>query len=148
MIPFKIDSAPGKNLIPEIISENHFNDLYEFYKLRVDYYEYPLIHDRLTTYGIFEDLKYACPKNVEIISKFIDYSIEIANKETDERLINSILIILDFFQRGRNIYVPNEYQIQKIIELTPRAKELSSVSNLVCFWNQILDFCKLPKIAD
>ena len=146
MKTFIIDKAPGKELISKIIQDKSFQALNEFYKSRVDWYGYPLIHDRLTTYGLFDDLKYRIPKNAEMISIFIDYAIEIANKESDERFINSTFLLLYFCQKGKAINTLTDNQIQKINRLTTRVQQLSLIPNLSFFWNQILDYCNLPKI--
>ena len=66
-LKFIIDKAPGKDLIPKIIENKTFDDFYAFYKIRVDWYGYPLIHDRMVTYGLFHDLTSNIPE--EVISR-------------------------------------------------------------------------------
>ena len=66
-LKFILDKAPGKDLIPSIIENKSFDDFYEFYKIRVDWYGYPLIHDRMVTYGLFHDLTSNIPE--EVISR-------------------------------------------------------------------------------
>ncbi len=66
-LKFILDKAPGKDLIPSIIENKSFDDFYAFYKIRVDWYGYPLIHDRMVTYGLFHDLTSNIPE--EVISR-------------------------------------------------------------------------------
>ena len=96
MREFIIDKAPGKDLIPQIIKDKSYDDLFNFYKIRVDWYGYPLIHDRFVTYGLFDDLTDQFREEKENVSEFIDFSILIAEQENDKRFLNSIFLILDF----------------------------------------------------
>jgi hypothetical protein len=137
---FIIDKAPGKELIPKILEQADFDDFYEFYKLRVDWYGYPLIHDRFVTFGLFDDLSCSLPNEKEVISKFIDYSIVIAEKESDDRFLNAIFLIMDFCALGKQVMIPTKEQIENIIGLYERVKKLSDLSNMTTFWNHILNF--------
>lgn len=143
MRDFIINKAPGKEIIPIIIEINSFNDFNAFYKVRVDWYGYPLIHDRFVTYGLFDDLTDQFPKEKEMVSKFIDYSITIAEQETDKRFLNSIFLILNFCGLAKEIVNPTKLQIEKIKGLSNRVKKLSFFPNMLTFWEQILDYLTL-----
>ncbi len=148
MREFIIDKAPGKDLIPAIIENQSFNDFSAFYKIRVDWHGYPLIHDRLVTYGLFDDLTNNFPEDKEAIAKFIDFSINIAELETDKRFINSIFLILDFCGIAKRITKPTAYQIEKIIGLIGRVKKLSFFPNMSTFWEQILDYLTIGNLIN
>lgn len=139
MREFIIDKAPGKELIPNIIETESFNNLNEFYKIRVDWYGYPLIHDRFVTFGLFNDLINEIPNDRIIISKFIDFSIIIAECETDERFLNAIFFILNFCQLSKEKINPTAQQISRILALKERVQKRSFLSNMSTFWEQILE---------
>lgn len=140
MEEFIINKAPGKELIPKIIESKSFDYLNDFYKLRVDWYGYPIIQDRMVTYGLFDDLTNQFPNDTESISTFIDYSIQLARNESDKRLINAIFLILGFCLLGNDNCMPTKSQIKALIELKARAQKLSFFPNMSCFWDQILDY--------
>lgn len=140
-----IDKAPGKDLIKIIIKKLSFDDFYAFYKIRVNRYGYPLIHDRLVTYGIFDDLINQFPKEKKYVSMSIDFSITIAEQETDEKFLNSIFLIVDFCGIAKKVSKPTALQIERITKLCNRVKKLSFVPNLISFWNQILNYLSLEK---
>lgn len=134
-----IDIAPGKELIPIIIGENSFAALNRFYTIRVDWNGYPLIHDRMFTYSVFEDLLNAIPQDKDVISQFIDYAIEIAMTENDKRFANAIFLLSNFCGSATDSATPT--QLLKIIELKPRVQRLSFLSNLVTFWQKVIVYC-------
>jgi hypothetical protein len=148
MREFILDKAPGKDLIHVIIENKSFDDFYAFYKLRVDWYGYPLIHDRFVTYGLFDDLKNDFPENEECISKFIDFSINIAELETDKRFLNSIFLILNFCGIAKKITKPTAYQIEKVTSLINRVRKLSFFPNMSTFWEQILDYLTIGNLIN
>ena len=141
MREFKIDKAPGKDLIPQIIEHKSYDEFFNFYKIRVDWYGYPLIHDRLVTYGLFDDLTDQFIEEKENVSKFIDYAILIAEQESDKRFLNSIFLILDFCGIAKRLEItPTQSQIHKLSNLVNRVRKLSFFPNMTTFWEQILDF--------
>jgi hypothetical protein len=136
-----IDKAPGKDLIPQIIKDKSYDDFFNFYKIRVDWYGYPLIHDRFVTYGLFNDLTDQFREEKENVSEFIDFSILIAEQENDKRFLNSIFLILDFCGIAKKSEItPNQNQMHKIPNLVNRVQKLSFFPNMTTFWDQILDF--------
>jgi hypothetical protein len=144
-LKFIIDKAPGKDLIPAIIENKSFDDFYAFYKTRVNWYGYPLIHDRMVTYGLFHDLTHSIPKDKETILKFIDFSIIIAENESDKRFSNSLFLILDFCSIAEEFTTPTQNQVAKITSLVNRVRKLSFLPNITTFWEHILDFLVLGK---
>jgi hypothetical protein len=145
---FKIDKAPGKDLIPKIIEQGLFSDFYEFYKIRVDWYDYPLIHDRYATYGLFDDLSNEVPENKDLMSKYINYSIQIAEAETDKRFLNSLFLVMHFCSLAKDYLIPSQEQIEKITGLRERVQKFSFFPNITTFWNHILEFLAIEQSFD
>jgi hypothetical protein len=144
MREFLLEKAPGKELIPILVQEPSYEKLGAFYNIRVNWHGYPIVHDYLVSYGLFDDLMQSFPNDSEQIAQFIDYSIDMASQETDNRFVNSLFLLLGFCQRGKSVISPTQFQY--IIELRPRVQKLSFIANMVCFWNQLLD-C-LPNYGD
>jgi hypothetical protein len=141
MREFIIDKAPGKDLIPQIIKDKSYDEFFNFYKIRVDWYGYPLIHDRFVSYGLFDDLTDQFREEKENVSEFIDLSILIAEQENDKRFLNSIFLILDFCGIAKKSEItPTQNQMHKIPNLVNRVRKLSFLPNMTTFWDQILDF--------
>ena len=139
--PFIIDKAPGKELIPVIIETKSLEVLKEFYNLRVKWSNnYPLVHDGLTTYGIFRDLDIAINRAKAFSPVFIDHAIEIAKGETERPYLCAIFLLCDFCNRGKNEFMPTPSQIAALSELRERVVKFSSLPNMSCFWRQILDY--------
>lgn len=151
MREFILDKAPRKDLIPRIIKKTSFDDFYSFYKIRVDWYGYPLIHDRIVTYGIFDDLMNQIPEEKEIVSKLMDFTIKIAEEETDKRFLNSIFLISNFCRIAKGLTPPTHSNIERITKLMIRVEKLSFLPNMTTFWEQILYFLAINqsfKISD
>ena len=141
MSAFILDEAPGKDLIPQIIEQKSYDDFFYFYKVRVDWYGYPLIHDICVTYGLFDDLTDQFSEEKENVSKFIDFSILIAEQESDKRFLNSIFLILTFCGIAKKAEItPTQNQIHKLSNLVNRVRKLYFLPNMIIFWEQILDF--------
>lgn len=136
-----IDRAPGKELIPLIIESRSFDDFYQFYKARVDWAGRPLIHDRMVSYGIFDDLVEKLENDKETVKVLIDFSIQIAKDENDKRFINSIFLLLDLCTVGLLLHLPAKEQVNLICGLQKRVQRLSFLPNLAHYWNSILDYC-------
>ena len=139
--PFIIDKAPGKELIPVIIETKSLETLKEFYNLRVKWNDnYPLVHDGLTSYGIFHDLDIAIHRAKAFSPVFIDHAIEIAKSETERPYLCAIFLLCDFCNRGKGDFMPTQSQIASLPELRERSMRYSFFSNMDCFWRQILDY--------
>lgn len=146
MFGFIIDRAPGKELIPLIIAEKSFEHFFEFYKVRVDWYGYPLIHDRLITYGLFYDLTSSfIKKKRKTVSIFIDYAIKIAEEENDKRFLNAIFLVSEFCNIAKRVIKPTQEQIERIKNLYFRVKKLSFMPNITGFWDQTIRFLATAK---
>ncbi len=139
--PLAIEKAPGKELIPLIIKDKLFDDFLAFYKGRVDWHEYPLIHDMFYTFGLFEDFFDVLPNDNETIEKFLGFALDIAEKETDKCFICALFLIMDCCKYASKEWVPSDDQIKRITNLKPRVEKLKKVNNLVCFWEQIMKIC-------
>ena len=139
--PFKIEKAPGKELIPVIIDTKSLEALKEFYNLRVNWNDnYPLVHDGLTSYGIFADLDIAIIREKAFSPVYIDQAIDIAKSETDRLYLNAIFLLSGFCSKGKKEFMPTQSQIEALPELRERAMKFSFYSNMDCFWRQVLDY--------
>lgn len=137
---FIIDKAPGKELIPVIIETKSLEALKEFYNRRVKWNDnYPLVHDGLSSYGIFHDLGIAIHRAKAFSPVFIDHAIEIAKGETDRPYLCAIFLLSDFCNRSKKEFIPTPSQIASLPALREIAMKYSSLPNMTCFWRQVLD---------
>lgn len=137
---FIIDQAPVKGLIPQIIRDKKFTDFRDFYSIRVDWWAYPLIHDRCVTYGLFDDLIYSLPRDQKLLSTLLDHAIKIIQTEVHQRFICALYLILDIFRISHKLSIPSLEQTKLILELKPLVQKFSFVANMSSFWEQIINF--------
>jgi hypothetical protein len=60
---YKIDLAPGKEIIPKINDGISFDEFYNFYQIRKEWHGAYLMSDRMSTHTIFKDLEDHMRKN-------------------------------------------------------------------------------------
>lgn len=137
-IRLEIDNAPAKEIIPRIIEKGLFEDLQQFYQIRVDWHRYPLIHDRFVTYGLFHDLLEALPQDSGLVKRLLDFAIDIAEQEMDARFINSLFLVESFCHLACEDKIIDRHQISRIIALEDRVRKLSFIPNLSGFWENML----------
>jgi hypothetical protein len=135
-----LDLAPGKETIHKIIDHCLFEDVFAFYKVRISWYKYPIIYDNYKTYGLFDDLVNSIPNDAQTISMLIDHALDIASKEIDTKLINSVFFISNLTFKGQEVCFPSKSQLKKITELKPRVQRLSFIPNMSVFWNSMLSY--------
>jgi hypothetical protein len=76
-----IDTAPGKELIPLIGNAKSASPFTEFYNMRKLWCKgYPLIHDRMVTYGFLDDVWFI----QDTKRALYETATEIALRESDE----------------------------------------------------------------
>lgn len=138
-VKFIPEDAPRQDLVPILIENISYKDLNTFYKARVDWYDYPLIHRRMSTYGLFEDLKEQFPKDPQSILKFIDYATDIAYQETDKRFLNALFLVLNACELAANVTELDYARFQSVVALFVRVRKLSFVPNITSFWKQIIE---------
>ncbi len=138
---FIIDKAPGKDLIPIIIETKSLESLIEFFDLRLEWHDnYPLVHDRLITYGIFTDLEIAIVRAKAFSPVFIDHAIAIAKGKTERQFLCAIFLLSGFCNLGKEEFMPTAMQIAELPVLFEKVKKYSFLPNLSCFWEQALDY--------
>jgi len=138
---FIIDKAPGKELIPIIVETKSLASLNEFFELRINWHDnYPLVHDRLITYGIFTDLEIAIKRAKGFSPVLIDNAITIAKDKIERQFLCAIFLLSGFCSLGKNEFNPTAIQIAELAELLEKVRKYSSHPNLSCFWGQALDY--------
>ncbi len=143
MVGLRINSAPGKELIPKIIHGKQFEDFNQFFDLRVQWHPYPLISDRCISYSIFWDLTRCAVPDDETLHGFIKHCVRIAEKEDDKKFLYAIFLMSEFCSKKRTT-APTDELIDKILHLEPKIKMHWDYPNLISFWNgSILKYCLL-----
>ncbi len=135
---------PALKLMSIILEKQSFDDFYSFYKTLVEWQNYPLHRSkgRETTSRLFYGLaRRFREKPNEVISKFIDYSIKIAEQDIDKQFFNAIPLILGFCRVAEEKSIkPTEDQINRIKGLVHRVKKLSFMPRMTSLWDGILEF--------
>jgi len=137
-----IKGETGDDLLPKIILNRNYSAYKSFYNDRVEMYRYPIIHSRMTTFGIFDDFIKALPKDKETILIFIDYTLTIAEEEYDTKLINAVSLLHDLCFYA-NDQISSKKEIYRIKKLRDRVQRLTFISNSVYWWNSIIRFLVL-----
>jgi hypothetical protein len=145
-VPF-LNTAPGKVLIPVILKQKGFDDVFKFYNFRTSFCEYPLISDRLMSYGLFDDLTDEFRKTKEPVTVLIDHAAEIADKEGGDRFIDALFLLCDFCTVDYRLK-PTKKQIENITALKSRVEHFANDGNLLCFWKKILGFLEKDEAFD
>lgn len=131
---FQIDDAPGKALLESIRDTADLEAFADFYRQRRDWWRYPLIHDRLVTYGIFHDLTNNLATEAQAL--LLPKAVSLAEVETDKLFLCTVFLILDLLDGFPT--VDNQDDIRsRLRSLHPRARKLSLFPNMSCFWNEI-----------
>lgn len=137
-----IDSAPGKELISTILKSADLKTFEEFYKIRRDWHGYPLVHDGLVTYGILSDLMTDLTEETQ--SVLIIKAIELAEEESDEFFLCGIHLIVVLLSGLHHISEKElKKALRKLKKLRNRARKLSLLPNMTCFWGQIVNHFNL-----
>jgi len=134
--PLVIDRAPGKELIGAIWEQADAKAFADFYRKRRDWRGYPLIHDGLITYGLFDDL--IANLDMKTRAALLPTALTLAEEETDKLFLCAVYLILNLLDGF--MAVDNQDDIRsRIRAMHPRAGKLSLFSNMSCFWNQIVN---------
>ena len=141
-----INTAPGKELIPMIVN-HHSTDVYKnFYDLRKVWCEgYPLIHDRMVTYGFLDDVWF----KQDAKRALYETATDIALCERDEYFYCALFALNELIPDEEIIQRPIGYG-EKLLQLLARSKALSHEPNLACAWNGLItkSRCLKPVEAD
>ncbi len=131
---FAIDDAPGKALLEPIRNVADLDAFVEFYRLRCDWWKYPLIHDYMVTYSIFDDLTNNLDRNTKAF--LLPKAVNLAEDESDKLFLCAVYLML-VLADGFVLLSDQDGIRQKIQALLHRAKKLSLFPNMSCFWNQL-----------
>lgn len=141
-----INTAPSKELIPLIVNHHSIDAYKNFYDIRKVWCEgYPLIHDRMVTYGFFDDVWFKQDTKCALYETATD----IALCERDEYFYCALFALNELIPDEEIINRPTGYG-EKLLQLRARSKALSYESNLACAWNGLItkSRCLKPVEAD
>jgi hypothetical protein len=129
-----IDTAPGKALIPLIVNGKSVSAYTEFYNIRKVWCEgYPLIHDRMVTYGFLDDVWFK--QDTKRI--LYETATDIALQESDEFFYCALFALNKLMPDEEIIQRPVGYG-EKLLQLRVRSKALIHEPNLASTWNGLI----------
>ena len=138
-----IHSKPGNDLIAELIKNPTYINFVAYFNARVGWQEYPLVHDRMLTYSLFFDFEIQIPKNPDILSKYLDFAIQIAKteKENNDRFYCALALITDISKRLVIYRTLNTIEAKNILSFEDLVEKYKELSNIECYWKQLLNMC-------
>lgn len=134
--PF-FETAPSKELIPLLIHSASEQQIIEFILNRAQWYGYPLIHVRLHTYSVFDDLFVMLNKYKTNIQPFLIAALKILEHEHDKYFNSTLYYLLMLFDLNDTEMLLKEYH-EQILNLKSKAQRLSIVPSLTGFWNHLV----------
>ena len=130
-----IDSADGKEWIPEICESADPSALQKFFDARVNWCGgYPLVHDRFVTYGAFDDLLTLL--NTDSRISLLPIVLELAQAVTDQQFHAALFLLGDMIPDDAIRPRPAELS-SAFLHLRLRSEKLSFLPNLTCAWNKL-----------
>jgi hypothetical protein len=136
---FTIDTAPGKDLIPLIIENLSYQDFKSFYDIRRAWEEGPLIQDSVFTYGMYDDFINQLPSEMETLAVLFDYSITIAEQETNKKFNKILFLISNICFTIRHINGFTEDNLLKLKKIKPQVVKLTHLSYVNDCWENIVN---------
>ncbi|OAI09356.1 hypothetical protein A1359_02230 [Methylomonas lenta] len=129
-----IDTAPGKELIPLIFDGKSASAYTDFYNIRKVWCDgFPLIHDRMVTYGFLDDVWF----KQEVKHALFEMATYIALQESDDCFYCALFALNELMPDEQIIQRPLGYG-EKLLQLRERCKALIHEPNLACTWNGLL----------
>ena len=134
-----MNQAPAKELIPLIVHNPTLDNLRTFYRMRVEWKSYPIIHERLMSSSLFDDLIRALKEYPDHTSTLIDYALTLLETE-DEQFILCAVFLLTCLCNSASAPMPSKDQIERISLLKSRVEDFSFIINLSSFWELIAQY--------
>ena len=132
---FIIDKAPGKELILKLKETGEFAYLVELFWLRADWCGgYPLIHDRLITYGVFDDVlnEMTNVQRFKLIPLMAEFT-----KNIPDKYFHVALFMLKNLIPGDEIGERPDGFSDQLLAIRFRVEKLSFLPNLTCAWDTL-----------
>jgi hypothetical protein len=153
--PFAIDKAPGNELYPLILEHKRYEDVEAFFHKRGAWHNYyTLVHDRLCSYDLFNDissdidLEFDEPKRKILIG----HAITLAENVIDEHLQCALCYILAFTPHSLKEYfpLPEDYK-QRILAMKDRVQHIApskQSEGIEGMWFAVLRYLKREPTFD
>lgn len=139
-----IDTAPGKELIPLIVNDKSASAYTDFYNIRKVWCDgYPLIHDRIVTYGFLDDVWFKQDVKLSLFEMVTD----IALNENDQYFFCALFSLNELMPDEQIIQRPLGYG-EKLLQLRDRCKALIHEHNLASAWNGLITKSRCLKPAE
>ena len=130
---FAIDSAPGKQLIEQLAGGGATQILADFFQDRMAWCGgYPLVHDRLVTYGAFDDLLSALTTEQQLA--LLPSALHLANTASDQTFHAALALLAKLIPDDCRSPRPEGFSTA-LLWLKLRAERLSFLPNLSCTWD-------------
>lgn len=130
-----IDSAPGKELIKELYDVPSFETLEKFFWIRMDWCGgYPIAHDRLVSYSVFNDLIDKLPSKNRL-NLVVDMA-RLVDKIPDQYFHLALALLAKLIPDDGIYLRPTDFS-DIFIRLRLRTEKLSFLPNLTCTWDML-----------
>ncbi|MFM8444415.1 MAG: hypothetical protein ACKN9W_13900, partial [Methylococcus sp.] len=129
-----IDSAPGKEWLSAVYDSGNFADLERYFWARAKWSGgYPLVHDYLTTYGVFDDFR---PNN-DLAYQLLPEMARFVETVPDSCFHQALVLLTQLIPNDRIGHRPVGFS-DCLLRLRLRAEKLSFLPNLSCAWDSFV----------
>ena len=135
IMEYIIDKAPGKELIVKLKETGDFAYLVELFWLRANWCGgYPLIHDRMVTYGAFDDVfdEITNVKRFKLIPLMAEFT-----KNIPDKYFHVALCLLNKLIPSDEIGERPDGFSDQLLAIRLRVEKLSFLRNLICAWDAL-----------
>lgn len=132
---YAIDTAPGMDLICKIQNSGSSSDFEQFFWIRTKWCGgYPLVHDRLCTYGAFDDL--IDTMDSEQRYKLIPFTARFTATVPDQYFHAALFLLESLIPDDRIGGRPDDFS-DILLRIRLRVEKLSFLPNLCCAWDTL-----------
>lgn len=135
-----MNSAPGKELIPELVKAPTQHLLSTFYRMRVLWKCYPILHERMMSSGIFDDFQVELRKQPQEFSKVLDFTLTILQEEDEKYVLCAVCLLSNVCNCAPKDFAPSAVQLQRIEQMRVKVMRFAFIINLASFWEGIVLF--------
>jgi hypothetical protein len=134
-------SAPMRDIVTTLVDYPSLTELSSFFHKRMEWHSYPIIHERMMSSGVFDDLVSALRDKPDQATLMLNFALELSEEAEDKYVLGIVYLIAALCTIAPLEQSPSEDQMAAIRKLYYRVKNQSFVLNLSSFWEKVCEYC-------